>query len=291
MGGMILFIFYGSILFCVIASIVNIIRYAKAPLHLRWELYRGSSVYDLADGWRKVNLTFWEKLGAVVLDIALLRQYYNRNKKLWASLYLFHLGVYLLILWHAWLFVRAVAGPVESASMTGLVWGHAATALAFLGGLGILIQRIVDQDLRVYYPNIHYVKWIFMLLTLIGAFYAVDIQFNAQMPTLLKYVRDQVTFQDLHHKLHPALLPAGHVLFAAVWLIYLPFSHIMQLFFRYYHHLLWDDEPNLRGSRIERKVKNLLEQPITWSAPHIQPGKKWKEAATEIRDPAGVQGP
>jgi len=174
--------------------------------------------------------------------------------------------------------------------MAGLVWGHVATGLAFVGGVGILIQRIVNEDLKVYYPNIHYAKWIFMLLTLLGAFYAVNIHFNAQMPTLLKYVREQVTFQDLEHKLHPALAPASHVLFVSVWLIYFPFSHIMQLFFRYYHHLRWDDEPNLRGSRIERKVKELLEQPVTWSAPHIQSGKKWREVATEVGEPTGARG-
>ena len=290
MGSVILFFFYGSILFCVIASIIKIVNCARAPLHLRWELYRGSSVYELPDGWKRVNLTFWDKLKAVILDVSFLREYYHRNRKFWSFLYLFHIGLYLLIFWHAWLFIRAFNGHIESASMAGLVWGHVATGLAFVGGVGILIQRIVNEDLKVYYPNIHYAKWIFMLLTLLGAFYAVNIHFNAQMPTLLKYVREQVTFQDLEHKLHPALAPASHVLFVSVWLIYFPFSHIMQLFFRYYHHLRWDDEPNLRGSRIERKVKELLEQPVTWSAPHIQSGKKWREVATEVGEPTGARG-
>ena len=290
MSNVIVVFFYSSILFCVIASGFRLAKFMRSPLHLRWELYRGSSVYELPDGWNKANLTFWEKLKTVILDVSFLREYYHRDRKFWASLYLFHVGIYLLIFWHAWLFVRAITGHIESASMGGLVWGHVATALAFLGGAGILIQRIVNEDLKVYYPNIHYVKWIFMLLTLIVAFYAVNIHFNAQMPTLLKYVKEQVTFQDLEHKLHPAVAPASHVLFASVWLIYFPFSHIMQLFFRYYHHLLWDDEPNLRGSHIERKVKELLELPVTWSAPHIQSGKKWREVAMEVRDSTGMEG-
>jgi hypothetical protein len=85
------------------------------------------------------------------------------------------------------------------------------------------------------------------------------------MPALLKYVREQVTFADFEHKLHPALAPALHVLFASVWLVYLPFSHVFQLFFRYYHYVRWDEVPNRRGGEVERRVKELLERPVTWS--------------------------
>jgi hypothetical protein len=96
-------------------------------------------------------------------------------------------------------------------------------------------------------------------------------------------VREQVTFQNFEHKLHPALAPSLHVLFASVWLIYLPFSHIFDLFFRYYHYLRWDDVPNVRGSEIERRIKGNLERPVTWSAPHIQSGKRWREVTTELQ--------
>jgi hypothetical protein len=105
------------------------------------------------------------------------------------------------------------------------------------------------------------------------------------MSALLKYVKAQVTFSDFEHKLHPALGPALHVLFASVWLIYLPFGHVFQLFFRYYHYLRWDDVANTRGSEVERRVKELLERPVTWSGPHIPMGKRWKEVASEINAP------
>jgi len=103
------------------------------------------------------------------------------------------------------------------------------------------------------------------------------------MPVLLKYVREQVTFADFEHKLHPALAPALHVLFAAMWLIYLPFSHVFQVFFRYYHTLRWDEVPNKPGSEVEKKVKEFLKRPVTWAAPHISSGKTWEEVATETR--------
>ena len=288
MGSIILFIFYGSILFFVLASVLRGIKYASAPLHLHWELYNGSSIYELTDWWTKTENTLGKKLRSMALDILFLREFYQRNRRFWYPLYAFHVGLYLLILWHAWLFVIGATANVETASSSGWIWGTSATALTFIGGGGILLMRTTNADLSVYYPPIHYVKWVFLLLTLLGGVYAVDIHFHSSMPALLKYVREQVTFADFEHKLHPALAPALHVLFASIWLIYLPFSHVFQLFFRYYHHLRWDDLPNKRGSEVEKRIKELLERPVTWSGPHIPANKRWREVVSETNPASGT---
>jgi nitrate reductase gamma subunit len=284
MGGFVLLIFYGSILFCVIASLVRMTNYARAPLHLRWELYRGSSVYELTDWWKKGPRSFGEKLRGVALDILLLREFYHRNRSFWYFLFLFHMGLYLLFLWHLWLFITAVTLPFESSWIGGLVFGHLATGLSLIGGGGILIKRIVDRELSIYYPRIHYLKWFLILLILAGGFLAVVFHFDSNMPELLRYVKDQVTFQDMELKLHPALAPASHVFFVSFWLLYLPFSHILQIFFRYYQHLRWDDVPNRKGSTVERVVEGHLNRPISWSAPHIKSGKGWGEVIRDIED-------
>ncbi len=280
---MILLIFYGSILFFFVAIAVRVRRCVNAPIHLHWELYKGSSIYELTEWWTKTRNTFGKKIWSVVLDILFLKDFYRRNRRFWYPLYLFHLGIYLLIFWHAWLFIRAVVGSIESVSILGWVWGTFSTLLAFIGGLAIFIMRMTDEELKIYYPPVHYLKWIFLLLTLVGGAIAVDIHFHSSMPALLKYVREQVTFANFEHKLHPSLMPALHVLFASVWLIYLPFSHVFQLFFRYYHFLRWDDVPYIKGNRVERGVKEYLERPVTWSAPHIKPGKRWREVVSEFR--------
>ena len=285
MGVLILFVFYGSILFFIIATALRVRRCMNAPIHLHWELYKGSSIYELTDWWAKTHSTFGPKLWSMLLDILFLREFYHRNRKLWYPLYVFHLGLYLLILWHVWLFIRSVTVEIEGASVFGWAWGTFSTLLTFTGGIAILIMRIKDEELKVYYPPIHYVKWIFLLLTLVGGVIAVDIHFKSNMPALLKYVREQVTFANFEHKLHPSFGPALHIAFASVWLIYLPFSHVFQLFFRYYHYLRWDDIPNTRGGVVENSVKKLLEQPVTWSAPHIQSGKRWREVASELEFP------
>lgn len=278
MGGAPFIIFYGSIAFSVIVSILRMVRYASAPLHLRWELYRGSSVYEQSEWWTKAQTGFKDKLKSVVIDIFTLREYYHRNRSFWYFLIPLHIGLYLLVLWHIWLFVGALTIDVEAAPLWGLVWGGVATGIVFIAGAGILIKRITDEKLRVYYPRIHYVKWAFILITLAGAFYSVQFFFGTSMSALMEYVKSQLSL-ELEHKLNPPLVPALHVLFVSPWLIYLPFSHMMQLFFRYYHELRWDHVPNLRGSDIERRVKKLLDQPVTWAAPHIQSGKKWGEVA------------
>jgi nitrate reductase gamma subunit len=285
MGGILLFFFYGSILFCVIASIVRMTKYVRAPLHLRWELHRGSSVYELTDWWKRSPGYFGEKLRGVFLDILFLREFYHRNRSFWFFLFLFHIGFYLIILWHLWLFLTALTLPYESAlfqsgSIGGIVFGYVATGLSLIGGSGVLIERMVDGELKSYYPRIHYLKWFLILLILTGGLLAVVSHFHSNTPELLRYVKVQVTFQDMEHKLHPALTPASHVFFVSFWLLYLPFSHILQIFFRYYHYLRWDDVPNRKGSTIERKVKGLLDRPISWAAPHIQSGKKWGEVVS-----------
>ncbi len=288
MGAIILFIFYGGILFFVVATTLRLRKCVKAPVHLHWELYKKSSVYESIGWWDKTHSTLGEKLWTMGFDILFLREFYHRNRRFWYPLYAFHLGLYLLILWHAWLFISAVVTNIETASSLGWMWGTSTTGLTFLGGAGILSMRMTDPDLRVYYPPIHYLKWIFILLTLIGGAFAVDIHFHSSMPVLLKYVREQVTFQNFQHKLHPAPAPALHVLFASAWLVYLPFSHVFQLFFRYYHYLRWDDVANTRGSKVERRVKDLLERPVTWSGPHIQVGKRWKEVASNASPSTGA---
>ena len=53
MGALVFFFFYGSILFFIVAVALRAVRTVKAPVHLHWELYRGSSVYELTDWWTK----------------------------------------------------------------------------------------------------------------------------------------------------------------------------------------------------------------------------------------------
>jgi len=290
MTGVVVFFFYGSVLFCFIAFLARIAGFVRTPLHLKWEYYSNGSVYEFVDWWTRTPVGFLVKLKSLLIDILFLRKYYRYNRKYWLFLYLFHLGVYFIVLWHIWLFTTSLTGGGEGNSAVGLIWGHGATALATSGGLGVLILRITNEDLRLYCSPVQYAKWVMILVTLAGGFYAVHVYFDDSMGATLKYVTAQVAFRDMTHKLHPPAATAAHVIFGSIWLVFLPFSHIAQLIFRYYHTLRFDEVPNVRGNMIERKVKALLMEPVSWSASHIQSGKTWGEVATCSSGKASNQG-
>ena len=281
MGIAVLVLFYGSAIFCLIAIAVMMVKYARAPLHLHWEFYRGSSVYELPDWWTKTHRDLGGKIKSAVIDILFLREYYHRNRAFWYVLFIFHAGLYLLVFWHIWLFASAATIDIENAPMWGIVWGHVATGLVFIGAVGILIRRITDEDLRVFYPPIHYIKWVFVIIALAGGFYAVFFYFGGNTAAVLEYVKHQLAF-ELESKINAPVATSIHLLVVVPWLIYLPFSHMMKVFLKYYHQLRWDDKANVRGSDVEKQIKELLNKPVSWAAPHIQSGKKWAEVATEM---------
>ena len=274
----VVFIFYGSMLFLAIAVVVRLIRYVRAPVHLRWEMHRESSVYEKSEWWTKTEISFLGKLKSAALDILLQREYYHNNRSFWYLLICFHVGLFLLIIWHAWLFIVALVINVEAAPTWGIVWGHVATAMITIGGLGILIKRLTDADMKAYYARTHHLKWLFIVATLAGGFYSVQFFFEGSSVEVVRYVNDQLQF-EMSHKLSPAVVPALHMLFISAWMVYLPFSHTLKLFFRYYHELRWDHVPNVRGSSLEKRIESLLERRVSWADSHIQTGKKWGEVA------------
>jgi nitrate reductase gamma subunit len=78
---------------------------------------------------------------------------------------------------------------------------------------------------------------------------------------------------------------AVHLALGLVFLAYLPFTQMMHFVAKYftYHEVRWNDEPLVVGGKLERKVKKLLNQPVTWAGPHVHAdGKKtWVDIATE----------
>jgi len=74
-------------------------------------------------------------------------------------------------------------------------------------------------------------------------------------------------------------------------LLYLPFTRSMHYITRFFSFLWvhWDDKPNSKGSEIEKKVQKWLNQPVSWSGPHIQSGQKWTDLALEANLPNSIE--
>jgi len=280
MSAAVLFVFYGSIAFCLIASSIRLTHYSEAPIHLKWELYDKSSIYEFSDWQSRQPIGFWAKFKSMLIEVLFLRQYYRKDRTFWYALYPFHVGLYLLILWHIWMFVMPLVSTLKIAPQINLIWGHVSTSLALAGSSGILIKRIIDNKLKLYYPPLHYLKWGFVLITLGIGLYTVCFYFDNRMSDVLAYIKEQLTF-TWAKKLNPPLLPALHVLSVSVWLLYLPFSHIMQLFLKYYHEIRWDQVLNLKGSDMEHRVSQILNKTLTWAAPHIQV-ETWNQIAHKL---------
>jgi nitrate reductase gamma subunit len=90
------------------------------------------------------------------------------------------------------------------------------------------------------------------------------------------------------HDPRPAGFGTVEIVLASLLIAYIPLTHMSHFFTKWflYHDVRWNDEPNVAGGRIERRVAEALQYPVSWSAPHIRgDGKKtWAEAATGVTE-------
>jgi predicted membrane protein len=95
------------------------------------------------------------------------------------------------------------------------------------------------------------------------------------------YTKNLVTFNFASISDVPFII---HTVLLSIFFLYFPITRMMHLFAKYftYHNVRWEDEPNVKGSKLEKKVKEALNFGVSWSAPHIQTGKTWAEVATTI---------
>ena len=124
---------YAAFLIFAVACIARAIRYAKFPLHLRWEIYpvpheppervaHGGSYFETSDWWtekRKYNLA--GELAVMVPEMLFLKGLWEFNRRLWRVSFLFHFGLYLLIATLAMLFAAAVLSLASFAG-AALCW-------------------------------------------------------------------------------------------------------------------------------------------------------------------------
>jgi nitrate reductase gamma subunit len=287
---------YISFIFIIVASFIKVRRIAGKPLHLRWELYpvahekgreHGGSYLEQLDWWTKPRRrSFFGMLMYIMREVLWFEKCYRNNRGLWCFTYPFHIGLFLLGGWLFLLFVGAMAmifGVSES-----LLWitavhyltlgaGAAGFALSTIGSIGLLIKRAIDQNLRLYSSPADYFNLTFILaivLSGLSSWYFFDPRFAYAR----EFMKSLISFGPA--ATNPAMTIG--ILLLALFLVYMPFTHMMHWVTKYfaYHRVCWDDDPNLGGGNIQDKVEKLLNQPVTWSAPHIQPGKKWKEVVS-----------
>jgi len=291
---------YACLAISLVSILIRAVRYARAPIHVRWELYPvphergrahyGGSIFEELDWWKKKrDPDLFNELKEMLQEILLLKGVFHHNRKLWIFSFPFHFGLYLMIGWFLVLIIAAIPEAAGAGTTTGFFsflnlvlvpLGYLGLALTFIGALGLLLRRILDPDIRKYsVPAEHFN--LLSLLAATGLTLAVHSTSDPSFTSLTEYMGGLISFSQ------PVPIAAGmkaELALASLLIAYIPLSRMGHFIAKYflYHDVRWSDEPNLPGSKIEANVMTMLGKPVHWSAPHIQTGNTWAEVATQV---------
>ena len=165
------------------------------------------------------------------------------------------------------------------------ILGYAGLALTFIGTIGLLIHRMTDNKFKFYNTPMEFINLFFILILVISVFLTLIFS-NPSFIMSKEFVRNLLTFNFIAI---PDVMFIVHIVLISLFLLYFPITRMMHLFAKYflYHDVRWEDEPNVKGGKLEKKVKEALNFGVSWSAPHMQTGKTWAEVATTLPEKEG----
>jgi nitrate reductase gamma subunit len=282
---------YDAVLIFLIASVARAIRYARAPLHLRWELYpvphedpslveHGGSYFEKVDWWKQpLHFNLWGELKFMVPEMLFLKGLWEFNRGLWWRSFPFHFGLYLLfgtavlVAGSAWLGTAALH-PLYTA--TGLVGAVG----VMVGALGLLVRRLTDPNLKNYTAPADVFNLV-LFLAVIGLLLAGYFLRPPDFTGALGLARGLLVFDTTVRV--PGLLASG-LLLGSVLLAYIPLTHMSHFIAKYftYHSIRWDDAPNRGEAKLAAKIAECLSYRPTWAAAHMGADgtRTWAEIAT-----------
>ena len=296
---------YGAYTVFFIGTAYRAYRMATMPMHLRWDLYPiphekgkaeyGGSYYEEIDWWTKpAKVSVSNELKEMAKEIIFIQSMYHNNRSLWIFSFPFHFGLYLSIVFVLLVFlgglltVLGVPVSAESTNIFGkavhyitMPFGIVGAVMGAFGALGLLASRFARGELRrtsVWTDYFNLVLLFAVFASGLAVWATEDISYSA----LRVFITDLISFNGT------AAVSTGfavHMALAAAFLIYLPFTHMTHFVGKYftYHKVRWEDPPNIRGSKLEKRINEALGYRIDWAAPHIKKGT-WAEAATATEE-------
>jgi nitrate reductase gamma subunit len=290
---------YISLAISAVVVLFRTVQMARRPVHLRWELspiphekgrgQYGGSYFEEFEWWKKARETsFVSEAIFMFKEIVFLKAVWEHFPRLWWFSFPFHFGMYLLIVAAVPLVVAAVLG-LAGVSLADWAWLHTAVVVlaatgSLLGGLGaagLLVSRLVDRKLRAVQTGITLFNLVFLVAIFLTGGIAL-MSFSDCSERLTAFVQALLTADVTLQT--PSLL-ALHLVLVCLFLAYLPFTQMLHFVAKYftYHRVRWDDKAMTPGSKLEGEVTKLLQQPVTWSAPHLgADGKKnWVDIVSD----------
>ena len=294
-----------SVVFFVGMTIRRAWKYAKQPVHLRWELHPGiakkghpggGSYFEAMNGGsrpRKRNPR--EEIKFIGREILFFRMYFRQKKKYWLSVYPFHLGVFLMFGWWILLLTGSLLSTTgvliapdaprflgRAVHYLTILTGGAGMGLSAMGTVGLLWRRSRDAELRMYSSPKDYFTLAFMLAVLFSGAFAWIFQ-DPFFQAIRGFVTTVITWS-----------PGGglnaattvYLILFSLFVLYAPFTRMMHFVAKYFtfHAVLWDEAAPKPGSRLQKKIEKQGEYRISWSASHLRPGETWRQEILRTDD-------
>ena len=247
-------------------------KFAHMQIHARLDLYpvpkegagraaNGGSYMEEPEWWtkpRKINRV--SETVDIIKEMLFIKKLFVHQRSLWWASYSMHLGIYVMLGWSVLLLISVAWHPawyVAAVSVIGIV----GFALATVGCLLLLARRAFDRVLAKYTTPLEYFNIVLLLTVLLTGAYS------------WLFVASPFAVAAQVFTLSAANLPVivlVHFVLLGIMFLYIPLSkmsHYVGKFFCF-HKVLWDNDPNLKGSAVERRFEDAAEQPVTspWSA-------------------------
>jgi len=277
-----------------VSSVVTAIRtlvIARQPIHLRWELapvpqsgvkggYGGSYLEDFQWWSQPRRHARAAALIYIAQEMFLLRSVWKNNRGLWPLTFALHYGLYLMAGLSLGMAVIAVLSMTGLDPLANQPLRESLSALALLGYLlgsvgviGLLLKRAFDPHLRSFNTISRYLSLLFLGVVFLSGSYA---WFHSEdyVAEVGRLARGLITWDPNATVAFPL---SFHTVAVFLFLLYLPLTDMIHFIAKYftYHAVRWDDRP--QNGRMEKEVRGLLAQPVSWSATHIASGgrKDW----------------
>jgi len=293
-----LIISYILIVIFLVTFILKTRKMAKLPIHLRWELapvphekgksHYGGSYLEEYDWWtKKREKSLVNEVVYMGKEIFFLKGVFENNKKLWYLSFPFHFGMYLLTAAAVLTFILAVI-PTSALPMAETIPGSFIEILAVIGfiiggigTLGLLARRILDPNLKNYTTSGALFNLFFLLALFLSGLVSVFVapNFYGEMNNYAQ----SLIFAETTGIVSGVV--SLHCIITLLFLAYLAFTKMLHFLAKYftYHDVRWNDSPMIGNKKMQKEVIELLNQRVTWAAPHLNAdGKKnWVDIATE----------